>query len=86
MTRLRTLEQATRLIGRERLMSYTDCYLSDWYTPNYVLIVSRTSHCGGTEKTWLGVVTPEDADTLAASGVADRRSKPKEDAGAASAV
>ena len=71
-----SLTEARERIEAHNQHSYCDCELADW--PNgKVLIIGRSSHCGGTDTSWLGVVSPDDADTLEREGLADgwRRSR-----------
>lgn len=71
-----SLDDARAAIAAHAEHSYSDCELADW-PGGHVLLVGRVSHCGGTDKTWLGVVAPADADILEREGVADgwRRSR-----------
>jgi hypothetical protein len=71
-----SLQDARSAIAAHNEHSYADCELAD-YPGGLVLLIGRVSHCGGTDKTWMGVVEPRDADALEAEGLADgwRRAK-----------
>lgn len=65
-----TLAEARQMIMDHASNSYCDCELADW-SGGRVLLVGRASHCGGTDKSWLGVVSQLDADALEREGLAD---------------
>lgn len=66
-----SLAEARRVIRTHNQGNYCDCDLAPWPKGDKVLIVARSSHCGGTDKTWLGLVSSDDADTLEREGLAD---------------
>lgn len=72
-----SLDEARLRIRDGRRNPYTDHELADWPRPDRVLLIERAAHCGGTDKSWVGVVSADDADTLEREGLADgwRRSR-----------
>jgi hypothetical protein len=71
-----SMDEARAAIADHMQYSYADCELAD-YPGGFVLLIGCVSHCGGTDKSWLGVVTPDDADALERDGLANgwRRSR-----------
>lgn len=67
-----TLDEARDAIRKAESYSYTSCHLNKWVNDRVVL-VSRTGHCGGTEKTWIGTVSQDEAEVLKSEGVDDWR-------------
>lgn len=71
-----SLDEARAIVREHNSYSYASCETAD-FPGDRVLLVGRVSHCGGTEKSWLGVLSQSDADALERDGLANgwRRSR-----------
>lgn len=68
-----TREEAMAEKARVERYSYTTTCVARYHGSDYIVLGSRTGHCGGTEYEHIGIVDAATADALVAIGTKDRR-------------